>query len=139
MENNYNLDTGAVGAHALKTKRDNDVKSELLINQARMAEVKKDLDKTDFQEKFNEKRVDTGNYLEQVREQLRDISTSLNEDKVIRSKNLKFSVDEITNRFLVTVSDKETGEIIKQIPPEVILKVAHNLEALKGLLFDDKY
>lgn len=139
MENNYNLDTGAVGAHALKTKRDNDVKSELLINQAKMAEVKKDLDKTDFQEKFNEKRVDTGNYLEQVREQLRDISTSLNEDKVIRSKNLKFSVDEITNRFLVTVSDKETGEIIKQIPPEVILKVAHNLEALKGLLFDDKY
>jgi flagellar protein FlaG len=70
---------------------------------------------------------------------MKEISASLNEDMNIRSKSLKFSVDESTNRMLVKVLDKESGELIRQIPSEAILKVAHSLEALKGILFDDKY
>jgi len=45
----------------------------------------------------------------------------------------------VTNRMLVIVSDKESGKVIKQIPSEAVIKAAHSLEALKGLLYDDKY
>jgi flagellar protein FlaG len=50
---------------------------------------------------------------------------------------LQFTVDEITNRVVLTVSDKESGEIIRQIPSSQVLKAAHNIEQLKGILFDD--
>ena len=40
---------------------------------------------------------------------------------------------------MVTVLDKESGNIVRQIPSDAILKVAHNLEALKGIIFDDRY
>jgi len=32
-----------------------------------------------------------------------------------------------------------SGEVIRQIPTEVVVRVAHNIEKLKGLLFDGKY
>ena len=77
--------------------------------------------------------------IESIRERLTEISASLNEDVNIRSKNLKFSVGETPYRVLVEVIDEESGEVIRKIPSEAILKVAHNLEALKGIIFDDRY
>ena len=86
-----------------------------------------------------EKRLVASNNLEMIRERLDDIAETLNQEMQNRSKDLQFSVDEITNRFLVTVLDQKSGEVVKQIPSDAILKVAHNLEALKGILFDDRY
>jgi uncharacterized FlaG/YvyC family protein len=37
----------------------------------------------------------------------------------------------------VTVKRKESGEIVRQIPSETILKLAHNFEKLKGVLLDE--
>tara|TARA_B100000780_G_scaffold5608_1_gene4454 strand:+ start:184 stop:669 length:486 start_codon:yes stop_codon:yes gene_type:complete len=74
-----------------------------------------------------------------IRDRLKEISISLNEDINIRSKNLKFSVGDTPYRSVVEVVDAESGEVIRQIPSEAILKVAHNLEALKGIIFDDSY
>ena len=86
-----------------------------------------------------EKRLVASNNLEMIRDRLIEISESLNQEMRVRSKDLQFSVDEVTNRFLVTVLDQESGKVVKQIPSDAILKVAHNLEALKGILFDDRY
>ena len=52
------------------------------------------------------------------------------------SKELNFSVDEVSKRIMVSVTDRSTGEVIRQVPSEAILKVAHNIEALKGVIFD---
>ena len=86
-----------------------------------------------------EKRLVASNNLEMIRDRLKEISESLNSEMKMRSRDLQFSVDEVTNRFLVTVLDQDSGQVIKQIPSDAILKVAHNLEALKGILFDDRY
>ena len=86
-----------------------------------------------------EKRLVASNNLEMIRDRLKEISESLNSEMKMRSRDLQFSVDEVTNRFLVTVLDQDSGKVIKQIPSDAILKVAHNLEALKGILFDDRY
>jgi len=33
------------------------------------------------------------------------------------------------------VTNTQTGEVIRKIPSEAVIRVAHNIEALKGLLF----
>jgi flagellar protein FlaG len=53
--------------------------------------------------------------------------------------SLQFSVDTASNRFIVSVTDKDTGELVRTIPGEAILRVAHNLESLKGVLFDELF
>lgn len=52
---------------------------------------------------------------------------------------LAFQVDEASNRFIVNVSDISTGELIRQIPGDSVLRIARQLESLKGIIFDDKY
>ena len=101
--------------------------------------LKSDIQAPDASALMAEKRLVASNNLEMIRDRLKEISESLNAEMEIRSKDLQFSVDEVTNRFLVTVLDKDSGQVIKQIPSDAILKVAHNLEALKGILFDDRY
>ena len=52
--------------------------------------------------------------------------------------NLGFSIDRKINTHVVVVTDKNSGEVIRQIPNEVVIRVAHNIADLKGLLFDKK-
>ena len=92
-----------------------------------------------FRFEADERRAQGGKNLDMIRERLVEISASLNEDMDIRSKNLSFSIDKDTDRMVVTVTDKESGKVIKQIPSEAVLKVAHSMTSLKGILYDDKY
>jgi flagellar protein FlaG len=52
---------------------------------------------------------------------------------------LAFQVDESSKRFVVNVADISTGELIRQIPGDAVLRIARQLESLKGIIFDDKY
>lgn len=45
------------------------------------------------------------------------------------NNNLEFSIDEELGRTIVRVVDKETGDTIRQIPPEEILALARHLAA----------
>ena len=48
-----------------------------------------------------------------------------------------FSVDGKGADVVVTVKRKESGEVVRQIPSEMALQLAANLEKLKGLIVDD--
>ena len=74
--------------------------------------------------------------IQAVQAKLDEIVSHLNVKMEVRNKSLNFSVDEVSNRVMVTVTDKVSGEVVRQVPSEAILKVAHNIEALKGVLFD---
>jgi len=55
------------------------------------------------------------------------------------TRELNFSVDEELGRFVVTVLDQESGEVIRQIPTEDMLELAKTLaegqqDASKGIL-----
>lgn len=52
---------------------------------------------------------------------------------------LAFQVDESSKRFVVNVADISTGELIRKIPGDAVLRIARQLESLKGIIFDDKY
>jgi flagellar protein FlaG len=51
-------------------------------------------------------------------------------------RSLGFSKDQAVSGPVITVTDKETGKVVRQIPNEVVVHVAHNIEKMKGLLFD---
>ena len=53
--------------------------------------------------------------------------------------SLHFSVDESTGRTVVKVVDKESEELIREIPSEELLKLAANIEEMMGILFDKKF
>ncbi len=73
----------------------------------------------------------------EMRRNLEDAIQRLNEQMKQNSRNLNFSIDERANRTVITVKSTETGEVIRQIPNETVLKVAHNIEQLKGMLHNE--
>jgi flagellar protein FlaG len=62
----------------------------------------------------------------------------LNEMMRSTGTNLNFSRDEALNQVVITVKNTETGKVIRQIPDVTFLKIAHNVESLKGLLHNQE-
>jgi flagellar protein FlaG len=61
-----------------------------------------------------------------------------NERLADRGASIDISVDESTNAVIVQVKDRETGDTIRQIPPESALQVSRNIERLTGIIVDQK-
>ncbi|RKX54214.1 MAG: flagellar biosynthesis protein FlaG, partial [Thermotoga sp.] len=49
----------------------------------------------------------------------------------------QFIVDRDVDMIIVKIKDKETGELIRQIPPEVAVKLARNIAEFMGILLDE--
>ncbi len=75
---------------------------------------------------------------DEMRKNLEDIVQRMNDQVKKSNANLAFSVDEVANRFVISVKQSLSGEIIRQIPDESILRVAHSIEKLRGLLADKR-
>lgn len=64
------------------------------------------------------------------------IVSGMNELMSRGENTLNFAVDNRVNRTLITVTDYETGEVVRQLPLESVLRVAHSIENMKGVLFN---
>lgn len=53
------------------------------------------------------------------------------------SKGLQFTMDEVLHRPIVSVVDKESGKVLRQLPAEEVVRAARNIEYMRGILFDD--
>lgn len=62
----------------------------------------------------------------------------LNRQVNANNRGLGFHVDEAVGGPVVTVRSAATGEVVRQIPNETAVNVAHNIEKMKGLLFSAK-
>ena len=61
----------------------------------------------------------------------------LNEVMRDGGRNLTFEIDpSYKGQAVVIVRKEDTGEVIRQIPNPEVLKVAHSIDALKGLLMN---
>lgn len=52
--------------------------------------------------------------------------------------SLRFEVHDESNRIMVQVIDKETDELIREIPPERLLRLAAQIQDMIGLLLDTR-
>lgn len=69
---------------------------------------------------------------------LKKATEQINEFIKSSSRNLQFSVDKGTGRIIVKVVDQESGEIIRQIPPEETLAIAKDLGNPQGVIIRSK-
>lgn len=61
-------------------------------------------------------------------------------DSFLRSMNrsLQFRLDESTGRMIVSITDSETGEVIRQVPGDEALRIAQNLQSRLSGMLDEK-
>lgn len=64
-------------------------------------------------------------------ERLNDQAASLN-------RSIKFSVDKETGRTVIKVLDRETEEVIRQIPPEYTMEILRRMEIGAGVLLEEQ-
>jgi flagellar protein FlaG len=62
----------------------------------------------------------------------------LNQMMLQNGRNLSFSIDPSLEIPIITVKNEETGEVVRQIPTQAVVQVAHNFDALKGILLNAK-
>ena len=72
----------------------------------------------------------------EVRQNLQEAVSMLNQQMASTKRGLGFQIDEAVGGPVVTVRSAETGEVVRQIPNEVVVRVAHNIEKVKGLLLN---
>ena len=75
---------------------------------------------------------------EEMKKNLDQAIGLLNDNMRDGGRNLAFAMDEVLGRPVIVVKKEDTGEVIRQIPNEVVIKVAHNMDKLKGLLFNTR-
>ena len=71
---------------------------------------------------------------DRMRQNLQDAISKLNEMMVSGGRGLNFAMDEKLGRPIIYVKNSQTGEVVRQIPNEVVVRIAHGIEDLKGLL-----
>lgn len=63
------------------------------------------------------------------RRQLAQAARSVNSSGLLGRNQLVFTVDRATHRPIIRVEDSETHEILLQLPPEYVLRLAQELGA----------
>ena len=74
----------------------------------------------------------------EIRQNLQEAVNMLNQQVASTKRGLGFQIDEAVGGPVVTVRSADTGEVVRQIPNEVVVRVAHNIEKMKGLLLNAK-
>ena len=58
--------------------------------------------------------------------------------KVFHNVNLDFDVHQASGQIMVTVTEKDTGKLIREIPPREMLNLTAKLEEMIGIIFDQQ-
>lgn len=53
-------------------------------------------------------------------------------NEAMRLRGLEFELSEETSRVITRVIDRESGDVIRQIPAEEVIKIAERLEEMQG-------
>ena len=72
----------------------------------------------------------------QARANLSSAINMLNEQMTSTKRGLGFSFDSAKNSAVIKVTDLNSGNVVRQIPTEDVLKMAHHIDAMKGILYN---
>lgn len=75
---------------------------------------------------------------QEMQRHLDEALAKLNEQMKQSGRDLNFSRDPSADRTIITVRSSQTGEVIRQIPDATLLRVAHNIEQVKGMLLNER-
>lgn len=115
--------TGAVSSSGVsssgETKKVSSESSQVVANKA---------DTLEIDQQIAESREQLDKVMEQIKEKTKDMNFSVD-----------MRYDDRINRTIAKIVDKETGNVIKEIPPEEMVKVAVMINELaEGILIDSQ-
>ena len=84
------------------------------------------------------KRADIKFDAAEERQNLKEAVSLLNDQMSSTKTGLGFSYNESIDAPIVTVLKTQTGEVVRQIPNEVVIRVAQSIDQFKGLLHNQK-
>ena len=87
----------------------------------------------------DQRKTQSINEITEMASEIREAIAAINEAVKKVPTSLDFSVDEASKRFVVQVTDKNTGELIRKLPGDAVLRIARQLESMKGIVFDQKF
>jgi len=71
-----------------------------------------------------------------AREELNTAISMLNKQMQSTQRGLGFSYDDSKKTAVIKVTDINSGEVVRQIPTEEVLKMAHHIDVVKGTLYN---
>lgn len=74
---------------------------------------------------------------ERQRQDLEELKAATNEFLAQFNVQIDFTKDRDYETLVCQVKELESEEVIRQIPPEVMLRVARNIEEMSGILLDE--
>ena len=87
-------------------------------------------------ERADSDREDTLRSITNVADDIEEAIDTLNDALAKAPTRAIISHDDQLNRYIVKIADERSGEVIREVPSEAVLKFARNLQEIKGLLFD---
>ena len=90
----------------------------------------------DSGKKFSEVKESSLTALDEVQKTLDDMISEINKALSQRDISAQISMDKKIDRYIIRVTDKSTGELLREVPSEAIQRFARNIEQLKGVLFE---
>ena len=72
----------------------------------------------------------------QATKNLKEAVSLLNKQMADTGRGLGFSYDESKASAVIKVRNINTGEVVRQIPSEDVLRIAHKIDDLKGILYN---
>lgn len=57
-------------------------------------------------------------------------------NEVMRNYGVEFELADVGNRTITRVVDQQSGDVIRQIPSEELLRIAERLDEMRGRLID---
>ena len=72
------------------------------------------------------------------RKNVKESVSFLNEQLSANSRGIGFTINDGNSTPIVTVRNTQTGEVVRQIPNEVVIKIAQNIDNSKGSIEDKK-
>ena len=90
--------------------------------------------KVDKEEKSEKEKTKSALGPKETKEMVEEVESYLNDFNI----QLDFNVEDKTGDLIVKVLDRDSGEVIRQIPPEALEELREKLKELRGVLFDGK-
>lgn len=130
------LENGVLERNAIA--RDDEKAASLLTNEEKLRDTTQNLSQVFKEQSDTDVKSDNEG-------QLGEAATLVESFLQGQNRNLAFSIDENTERSVVTVLDSDSGDVIRQIPSEEILVLAKRIQELQqdigssvGVLIDNQ-
>ncbi len=80
----------------------------------------------------------TTSNVDETKEKVQEVVGKMNKMLEVHNNSSKFVYHEGLERYYVTVVDRETEEVVKEIPPKRLLDAFYEMQKMLGMIVDKK-